>query len=275
MAVREDLEAISPAWLRNFVGVRVIYTIGLHVDRLIEKMLQGQIAHLPGQGTPTALPALGQQRLIPQGISEPNADYANRLRKSWDSWGFAGSERGVLSIVLGTLLSNRPDALAVAQTPDGTSAVWDEYLSGDDFDDPSLAGAPSHFVGLDWNWDSNSHPWWRVFVVVFSVAPNANWTAPLDWGSGGTWGDGRAWGCQESSAQGQTVNAALKNWRAGQAWLQWWIVSFDPDMFRPGSRPDGTWKNWGKVAVVNGSRTYVSSRNANASYASGPGVRYP
>lgn len=276
MAIREDLEELSPAWLRNFVGVRIIYDIGLHCDRLVEKMLQGQIAHLPGQGTPTALPALGAQRFIPVGPTEPNASYVDRLRKSWDSWGFAGSERGVLSIFLGCLLDKRPDALSVSQTPDGTMAVWDEYLSGDDFDDPTLAGAPSHFVGLDWNWNANAVGlWWQTFIVVYSVSPNANWTTPLKWGSGGTWGDGRAWGCQESPSQGQTVNSALKNWRAGQAWIQWWIVSFDADMFRPSSRPDGTWKNWGKVEVISGVRKYVKARNDNASYASGPGVRYP
>lgn len=216
-AIRESLEELSPPWLRGDVGVRLIYDIGLQCDRLCEKAFQGAMARLPGLGTPTALPALGAARLIPRGPSETDTEYPNRLRKSWDSWGFAGSNRGVLSIALGCLLDNRPDALAVSQDPSGTMAVWDEYLSGDNFDDPSLVGAPSHFVGLDWDWDADVvGAWWRIFIVVFSVSPNANWTAPLKWGSGGTWGDGRAWGCQESNAQGTTVNAALKNWRAGQ-----------------------------------------------------------
>jgi hypothetical protein len=274
MAIRENLQDLSPPWLQDDVGVRVVYVIGLHIDRLLEKMFQAQIAHQPGLGTPTALPALGAARLMPRGGTEEDAEYAARLRLSWDAWGFAGLNRGVLATVLGTLLDLRPDALTVSQTPDGTMAVWDEYLSGDDFTNDTLAGAPSHFVGLDWNWSSDAG-WWRVFVVIYSVAPNANWTAPLDWGSGGTWGDGRAWGCQQSNAQGSAINAALKNWRGAHAWLEWWIVSFDADLFRPNNRPDGTWQNWGKVEIVNGARTYVPARNANASYASGPGLEYP
>jgi hypothetical protein len=276
MAIRENLEKLSPKWLHGDVGVRLIYVIGLHVDRLVEKALQGSIAHQPGLGTPTGLPALGAARLMPKGATELDDEYAQRLRFSWDAWGFAGSNRGILATVLSALLDARPDAIAVSQTPDGLSAVWDEYLSGDDFTDDSLAGAPSHVVDLDWNWDSEVvGAWWRVFVVIYSVAPNAVWTAPATWGSGGHWGDGRAWGCNESNAIGTAINATLKNWRAGHAWLEWWIVSFDADLFRSSNRPDGTWRNWGKVEIVNGSRTYVAARNPNASYANGPGLEYP
>jgi hypothetical protein len=275
MAIRENLQELSPEWLQNEVGVRVVYVIGLHVDRLVEKMFEAQIAHMPGLGTPTALPALGAARLIPQGATETDAEYAGRLRYSWDAWGFAGSDRGVLATVLGVLLDLRPDALAVSQTPDGSTAVWNEYLSGDEFNDVTLAGAPAHVVDLDWDWDGIVGVWWRVFVVIYSVAPNAPWTAPLTWGSGGLWGSGMAWGCQESNELGSAINAALKNWRGGHAWLEWWIVSFDADLFRPSNRPDGTWKNWGKVEIVSGSRTYVRARGLNASYASGPGLEYP
>jgi hypothetical protein len=271
MAIRENLQSISSRWLQNEVGVRVVYVIGLACDRLVEKMFQAQIAHMAGLGTPTALPALGAARMMPRGVTETDDEYAKRLRFSWDAWGYAGSNRGVLSQVLGAVLDYRPDALAVSQTPDGSSAVWDEYLSGDDFTNV----APSHFVGFDWNWDSEVHPWWRVFVVLYSVAPNNPWSAPAKWGSGGKWGDGRAWGCNESNALGTAINAAMKNWRGAHAWLEWWIVSFDANLFRPSNRPDGTWGKWGKVAIVNGSRTYVSSRNASASYANGPGLEWP
>lgn len=270
MAIRENLEQISPAWLEGDVGVRIVYIIGLHIDRLVEKMFQAQIAHMPGLGTPTALPALGQARLMPQGITEANSEYASRLRYSWDAWGFGGGDRGVLSTTLGALLDLRPDALVVSCTPDGSSAVWNEYLSGDNFTDGTLAGAPSHFVGLDWNWDG-VYQWWRCFLVIYSVAPNANWTAPLKWGSGGTWGDGRAWGCQESNALGSAINASLKNWRGGHAWFQWWIVSFDADLFRPNNRPSGEYGRWSKIVAGQ----YVPARNTSASYASGPGLQYP
>lgn len=252
MAIRENLQQISPRWLQSDIGVRVVYVIGLGVDRLVEKMFQAQIAHQPGLGTPTALPALGAARLMPRGATELDDEYAKRLRYSWDAWGFAGSNRGILSTVLSAILDLRPDGLAVSQTPDGSAAVWDEYLSGDDFNDVTLAGAPSHYVGLDWNWDGEViGAWWQVFVVLYSIAPNNPWTAPAKWGSGGKWGDGRAWGCNESTALGTAINATLKNWRGGHAWLAWWIVSFDADLFRPNNRPDGTWKNWGKVDIVN------------------------
>lgn len=274
MAIREKVEAMSPRWLRNFVAVRVMYVIGLHVDRLLEKMFQAQIAHQPGMGTNTALPALGQARLIPRGATETDTSYAGRLRTSWDDWGFAGANRGVLLTTLGALLALMPDALTVSVTPDGTMGVWDSFFSGDPFTDTTLTGAPSHFVGLDWNWDGTK-TWWRVFLVIYSVAPNAVWTSPPAWGSGLSWGNGFAWGCSQTNAVGTAINASLKNWRAGHGWMQWWIVSFDANLFRPNNRPDGTWGNWGKVAIVNGARTYVSSRNQSASYTSGPGVTYP
>ena len=266
MAIRENLEQLSPPWLQGDVGVRLIYVIGLHVDRLVEKMFQAQIAHQPGLGTPTALPALGQARLMPRGSTETDTEYAKRLRGSWDAWGYAGSNRGVLSTTLGSLLDLRPDALIVSRTPDNSAAVWDSYFSGDDF----VNDAPSHYVGLDWNWDGATN-WWRCFLVIYSVSPNASWTPDGTWGSGGYWGDGGAWGCNETNQLASAINASLKNWRAAHGWFQWWIVSFDADMFRPNNRPDGNWGRWSKV--VNGQ--YVPSRNANALYASGPGLEYP
>lgn len=275
MAIRENLQDISPAWLQGDVGVRLVYVIGLHVDRLCEKMFQAQIAHQPGLGTPTALPALGQAALLPRGATETDDEYAIRLRTKWDAWGFAGSNRGVLSAILGALLDLRPDALVVSQTLFFGEAVWDEYLSGDLFTDDTLTGAPSHYFGLDWNWDGDPSIWWRAFPVVYSVSPNNPWTQAPVWGSGLTWGNGFAWGCSQSNALGSAINAALKNWRGAHCWIEWWIVSFDANLFRPNNRPDGTWKNWGKVAIVNGARTYIASRNSSASYASGPGLTYP
>lgn len=272
MSIRDSLANICPSWLRDGVAERFVGTLGFGADLLVEKMLQGRNASLPGRGDPSALPLLGADRLVARGLSESDDSYAERLRTSIDHWRRAGSARAVLEEALGFLLATTPEILSVLQ-----SSVWDRYAAGAD-----PTAAPEHIVGAaNWDWDSLdqlgsvwARQWWRRWLVVFSTSPQA-WTAPAPFVFG-----------TPGVKIGQTSNSiglfcspdvikSLRNIvdlrKSAGTWYRWIIVSFDDALFDPeapaggGVNPDGTFGRWCKLS---GNR-YVSSRFANARYCDG------
>ena len=56
--IRDMIKAISPPWLQSGVGEKLMYSMGLAVDALLEKMNQGMKLHLPGYGDFSALPGI-------------------------------------------------------------------------------------------------------------------------------------------------------------------------------------------------------------------------
>lgn len=143
MSFKDSIKTFCPPWLADDspqsvdrpaggVGGRIMYVLGLMTDANLEKLNQGMLAHMPGQGTPTALPLLGDDRLIERGLTESDAGYATRLSEAFDSWHFAGTNRGVLSQVLGYLLADVPGGAILQINPDTTHewVKWQWYEAG-------------------------------------------------------------------------------------------------------------------------------------------------
>lgn len=268
--LRDAIKTASPPWLQTGIGEKFLYMLGLSMDALLEKMNQASKAHMPGQGTTTALPYIGADRLIPQGILEPNASYTVRLQQAFDSWAHAGSNRGVLSQILGYLTPLTPMVRAVAdfRLVGGTNkSKWDTYLAG-----TSIATQPPPQTALvgNWNWDNASMPW-RFWIILFSVAPNAFSSTEGTWGDGDVWGNAtKSWGLSVPASEIASIRSILRTFKSEQ-WCQWLIVSFDATLFDPGAasddvhNPAGTWKYWGK----NVGGVWVASRPANARYCDG------
>lgn len=271
---RDQVYQLSPRWLRGFFGGRVMYTFGLSLDMLADKMEQGQKLHIPTYGDPSALPYLGADRLITRGIVEDSVSYAGRLKLSWDDWGFAGAPRADLRETNSYWLPLKPECLTVSD-----EGLWNDYLAGDDTTQP-----PAHYrvQPSNWDWDSlnlggGAH-WWRCFLIFYSISPN-DFTHPEDvWGIG-LWGDPNgSWGLDVPPGVFTGLRAILAQWQGEHAWFEWIIISFDASLYRPSGaigveNPDGRWGRWSKI-VPNGAtgiKEYVASRNANSRYANGPG----
>lgn len=173
---RDVIKQISPPWLADGVAEKFLYTIGLGSDALLEKLNQAMQARFPGRCDPSALPYIGNDRVMSQGPNEPNSAFALRLKKAFDTWQRAGSRRSVLQQVLG-YVSNSLNVSAT-QVPVGaivgatgsTYATWDVFSSADD-----ATKVPHHqrVAPANWNWDGTNN-WWNQFLVLyFPLIPTA------------------------------------------------------------------------------------------------------
>jgi hypothetical protein len=262
--IREYIAAISPTWLTGAVGdasavaAKVMYTLGLGQDLIVQKTQEGQQAHMPTVGTPTALPYIGADRVIQRGFQETDDSYAIRLQKAFDTWSHAGSPESVIWSILGYVTPSAPAVTTVADY-----GVWDFVYAG-----AKSGDQPTHiFVTMpsNWNWDGVVN-WWRAWVIIGTGV----WVKNDPWGtSGRKWGDKvGTWGSNASRDQVTSVQTLVKTWKAAHSYVPWIILSFDDTWFSPWlpagdpKLPDGLWGKWHKV--VGG--VAVASRTSNAVY---------
>lgn len=244
---RDMSDAISPTWLNGTVGQKYRYSMAVLYDALADATGYAVLARFPLRTSSDALAIMSSDRQIDRGFSESDTSYANRLIQWLDLWRAAGSPMAVLLAVLGLFL---PTSVQV-RTVDNSSN-WNTYALGAT---PFPAGSsvpipPTYVAGAgNWNWDGNTAPWWRAWVIIY-VGP-LGWTIGPHWGDGGKWGDsGRLWGITGPLAgQIQTLLAVLKKWKSAHSWIHDIILTSNTARFNPASpagggiNPDGTWAN--------------------------------
>ena len=240
MQVRDLVKSIVPWWLPD-VGYRVLYGIGVMVDLCVEWATQGIQARMPGKGTPTALPSIGEDRRIIRGIDDTDAQYGARLIEFRERWKRAGSIDAVARIVH-EYLPGRPQVRVVTRF-----GKWCNVST-------SGVVTLSTNVAELFDWDSMSHPekryaWSDMWIIVYPVG---TFTAG-NWGTG----DGQLWG-SNSLAFGmtaqvehmRTLRTLIDEWKAAHSKVVAVIFAsnltqFDPDLI--GSMmPDGWWGNYSK-----------------------------
>ena len=94
---RDTLITITPWWLHGFIGLRVIYAIGVHLDTIGEQLVQGVRRRFPGFDAQDSLGVIGRDRRIRRGRNEPDASYAIRLRRWWDDHARRGGPYAMLT----------------------------------------------------------------------------------------------------------------------------------------------------------------------------------
>lgn len=229
------------------VAQRFRYSQAVLWDALADAGGYAVLSRFPQRAPSDALPIMGADRQIVRGFSELDASYSARLLQWLDLWRAAGSPMGVLLAVLGLFL---PTSIAV-RTVDNSSN-WNSYsLGATPFPlSASVPTPPTYVQGAgNWNWDGNTAPWWRAWVILY-VGP-LGWTIGPHWGDGGNWGDaGRLWGITgPSSGQIQALRAIVKQWKPAHCWVVNIILTANTARFDPahaaggGVNPDGTWGN--------------------------------
>lgn len=266
MGLRDAVKALSPSWLQDGVGEKYLYNFGLGADAVLEKLNQGMRLHIPGFGDPSALPLIGNDRLIPQGPNEPAASYAKRLQGAYAAWQLAGTATSILRQILGYVTPATPTVRTVSD-----SSIWDSYDAGADTTKP-----PAHVQApLNWVWDGLI-AWWRAWIIIDS-STGSPWPVPTaTYGGSKRWGDGTCWGFGGPAGAAQTLASIVKLWKPAHCWVPYILVIYDATLMNPtlafGSPklPDGNYANWGKVvADATYGRVYVSARMANVSYLAG------
>jgi hypothetical protein len=252
---RDSFRSYIPLWLANRpdrnVGYKLLYSIFLPLDWLMQGIVEGLQAQWPGLGTPTALPMIGRSRAIGRGEAESEASYAQRLIRWLDMHIDAGASK-VLAAQIHYYLANTPVVRIVDRAGQWTTVAQDGSIT--------QTTAP-------WDWDSKSNPeraghWWDLWIIVY----------PCEWPTTGTnlaslvgvWGarTGVGIGHEVPRAAVQAILALVAQWKGAHTWVRAIVWSYDPSLFDPlnpsaPGNPDGTWGEWSKN--VNG--TEVPARN--------------
>lgn len=98
--VRDWLEEQAPFWGKGFNALNLIRTaIGLFADQVNDALAQGVRSPWMTQSTnpSDSLPLLGTERGMPRYRADTDTTYRARLLKAWESWGFAGTEAGIVA----------------------------------------------------------------------------------------------------------------------------------------------------------------------------------
>lgn len=317
MSLLDSIDAKLPRWMltapRTHVG-KLAAGLAAMLDALALQVIEGRLAGLPGQvrldgveglggfDSCDALPLIGRDRSIRQGLSESVWAYAARLRAWLDEWAVAGTPFGLLEQLAG-VLGPDPGILRIvtargewwSRSADGSTFTY-QNQAGTGFDWQPVAGTlvananPSHA----WDWDSVTWPAptdqldpGRFWVIAYAPL-NAPWCA----GGEGTfqdkglvgdfWDDPTTWAVGNPSPDAGTVGlAAPRKWvdivrhviadhKPAGIVCKRIIVSLDPAAFdptlgndsTPTSVPDGTWGHHGKLS----GGVWVPARFPNARY---------
>lgn len=254
--IRHALAGIVPNWLSNRppfnTGFKILYAIALVFDVLVEMMLQGVYAAMPGKGTPTALGFIGQGRGILQGLAETNVDYAKRLRNWLTFWYNAGSGE-VLAQMIQSFLPNSPRVTVIDRS--GNFVIANQN------------GTTAFQRDATWNWDGISNPermgWWSDIWVIVWPDPWATWeigggggatgwtntAAKAQWHTGGPQGMGIGHQVPRVAVDG--IYQIVSTWKGAHTFLVAIVFTTVQGLFSPGTlgtggNPDGTWGRWGK-----------------------------
>lgn len=251
---RELRQAIAARWLLEDEGGLVGYSLDLIKDAFVERTRLGLLIRFPEQdprGTPApddALAAMGRDRRVVRGISEPSASYVRRLKAWLDDRKTAGNAFALMQRLAEYL---------------GSGVSFRVVDNAGNWYSRDTAGNRTLVIGAaNWNWDGLTAQWARFWVIIY---PGTLWTRTPAWDAVGTAWDSTG-GTLESTAtpeQVATVRALIADWKPAGTTCVNVIVAFDPASFNPASpEPNGF---WGSVSRNVGG-VQVPTRLATASY---------
>jgi hypothetical protein len=277
-------DAASPTWLNGPNGQRFRFGPATCVNGLADGAGYAVLSRYPDWAPSDAFTWVSQDRTLPQGFAEPLVHYVDRLKQWLDIHAWDGLPTGLLMAVLSYVYPVQPKVLTVSTyvkptastiPGDASTTTWYTYSPGTEpMPYPSIQPTAPAWVATqppNWRWDSVAAPelypsgWWRVWVVLYSIA-GSPWTAPTaTCGGGAICGDGTVCGWAGTIAQGQGLVAIARSGvLAGHCQIANIIVSYDATMFDQslafGSAklPDGTWGRNGRIV----SNVYVRARPA-------------
>jgi hypothetical protein len=238
MAFRNVASNLSPARLRTFAAVRMVYAfIGIPLDAIAEAAYQALRARFPEFAPEDALTALGRDRGIVRGPLEAAASYRVRLLLWIITWRGAGVGRALLDQIAGYLTPHQVKLRIWTQI----GVVYTREANGTFTVERATAGS--------WLWDTQLSNWARFYVIIYSIN-GVPWLRDGTWDGSEVWGGSPlgAWGLLGNEADFESIRGIINEMKPAAMKCQSLIVAFDPDVFAPTDTspplPDQTWGNY-------------------------------
>lgn len=164
---------LVPPWLLEENGIRFLTSIGIAVDALMEKRVEGQEAHMPGRGDATVIPLQAADRVMVQGPAESNASFVLRLKGAFQAWLEAGARHAVMGQIQAYLTNLQPGV--VVTDPQMTIVGGNTSISTwDVLTYASPQGAPpahTMVTPANWNWDGQDNPDRAWLILYMHLVP--------------------------------------------------------------------------------------------------------
>ncbi len=288
MQQRDAIKLISPPWLSSDDGERFMYNIGLASDLVLEKLNQAVRMRMPGLGDSSQLLPLGNDRVLSQGPTETNTDFATRLSRSFETWQIAGNRRSVMAQALiylagyhTAVATQVPRAMIVNFAADSVPNIpfyttWFTYYNTSDLTKP-CARVRTNTTFRSWFWDTNYGMWWRCWLVLYFGATDTLSEGPV-WGDAGyVWGDTTiSWGLNVAPSVMVGLRILLKRWKSAGSYYPNIILCFAGGDASAGSElspnstiftgnPEQDWGRHGKIVAG----VYSAARSSNCRFAQG------
>lgn len=249
-----------PVWMQGPNARTFLTTMIAFYDVATDVMRQGMHASIPGIGTTTALPFIGQMRGMIQGDGETNASYAARL-PSWRDrarqWGMQlALARALHEYVEGNPIVKIVNRAGLMVTCDASGNITRTQTT--------------------WNWDSVSNPeratWWaELWIIIY--APPWNETGPVMTSPNappnlGPYGIGQL----VPRINVDVVKGLVEQYKSFHSYVRAVIWSYDSSLFdptNPSKMPDGTWGQWSYPTFETGNGNnarHLSGRSLSCRY---------
>jgi len=201
--LRELARKLSPGWLRNKWGERLMGTIaGLMSDVLLDGALVAiNLRSLRSPiFPPDGLDLIGSERMLPRFPAEPHATYKARLLDAWKLWQQAGTAGGIRGMFarLGFVVSIKTNA--------------------------------------DWNWDNQPANWSRFWVII----TDHRWVSDGIWNDPGVWDDGGTWDTNATPDEVRATRNIVRAFKAAFEICPAICVVLDQNAWNA-SQPNGNW----------------------------------
>lgn len=259
---RNTIAVIVPPWLDGKFGKRLMYAFGTTVDALMDLYMEGVKARFPGEGTPDALPYIGNDRIIVRGFDEPDDSFVARLVRWLDSHRVNGTPGARLRQLRGYFTPHALRIRNVFVTAQAAHvAVWHSLLESVDIDGTLelIKTTPEN-----WNWDGlfKGARFWTLLYVTGIFTDDGDHNDPGDHNDGGHVGS------SATGAQIATVKKLISFWRGAHAHSYYTLIVFDDSLFDPtgsgANYPDGHWDLWSEGGGL-------PNRPAGVEFWEGPG----
>lgn len=254
MSFFEIFQKITPSWLNDGDGGKVLASLALIKDDFVARVKLGLLTRFPSYAVDdVALGAIGRDRKILRGINEPAASYSARLVPFLDDHIRRGNPFALLKQVQAYL-----QAPCVVRTVDRRGNWFTRDAAGNESTNINTG---------NWDWDGvpASPRWARFWLIIYPVGGTNPW-APQ--GSGGD--PDETIGTTATADQIAGLRSIVREWKPAGTSCEWIIIAFDSASFSPSApEPDGNWGAWSKVVGTQ----RVASRLSTARYFDG--VRAP